>query len=270
MLGRGSLLGTLIAIAFSITAAPANATVEIHSHNDPAGDPTAITYRIQPPAPAAPVDFPLRDGEYKGFGPFEGVVVVQALVPSGWQVADIQCTGPNPAEFTIDVPNGRVTMQHGYNEDQICSFTNRRGPASGGASSGVTPAPSQGSQPGQPLPRGPALLGVKIGRGYAAATVRITRRSVIEDAAAARKARGRDLPRRAQGRRLRRHGVDRPEAQSVAAPPGAKASPAHAQGRRRPHRGPDTGLPIPGARAAIGRRTARRGRASGRRRRVLV
>ena len=180
MLGRGSLLGTLIAIAFSITAAPANATVEIHSHNDPAGDPTAITYRIQPPAPAAPVDFPLRDGEYKGFGPFEGVVVVQALVPSGWQVADIQCTGPNPAEFTIDVPNGRVTMQHGYNEDQICSFTNRRGSASGGASSGVTPAPSQGSQPGQPLPRGPALLGVKIGRGYAAATVRITRRSVIK------------------------------------------------------------------------------------------
>jgi ribosomal protein L31E len=30
------------------------------------------------------------------------------------------------------------------------------------------------------LPRGPALLGVKTGRGYAAATVRITRRSVIK------------------------------------------------------------------------------------------
>jgi hypothetical protein len=180
MFGRGSLLGTFVAIAFAVTAPTASATVEIHSHNDPAGDPTVITYRIQPPAPAAPVGFPLRDGEYKGFGPFEGVVVVQALVPSGWHVADIQCTGPNPAEFTIDVPNGRVTMQHGYTEDQICSFTNRAGSASGESSSGVTPAPSQGLQPGQPLPRGPALLGVKTGRGYAAATVRITRRSVIK------------------------------------------------------------------------------------------
>jgi hypothetical protein len=180
MFGRGSLLGTLVAIAFAVTAAPASATVEIHSHNDPAGDPTAIAYHLVRPAPLTPVDFTLRDGEYKGFGPFEGTVVIQAVVPTGWTVADIQCTGPNPAEFTIDVPNGRVTMQHGASEDQICSFTNRHGPASGGGSSGVTPAPSQGSQPGQPLPLGPALLGVKIGRGYAAATVRITRRSVIK------------------------------------------------------------------------------------------
>jgi len=179
MFGRGSLLGTLVAIAFAVTAAPASATVEIHSHNDPAGDPTAITYRIQIPSQAAPIDFVLHDGEYKGFGPFQGVVVVQALVPAGWQVADIQCTGPNPGEFTIDVPNGRVTMTHGVSEDQICSFTNRNGPASGGGSSGVAPAPSQ-PQPGQPLPVGPALLGVKTGRGYAAATVRVTRRSVIK------------------------------------------------------------------------------------------
>ncbi len=179
MLARGSLLGSLMAIAFAVTAAPASATVEIHNHNDPAGDPTVISYRLQPPAPNAPVDFTLHDGDYKGFGPYEGIVVVQALVPSGWQVADIQCTGPNPAEFTIDVPNGRVTMVHGKTEDQICSFTNRRQSASGGPSTGVTPAPSQGTLPGQPLPRGPALLGAKTGRGFAAATVRITRRSVI-------------------------------------------------------------------------------------------
>jgi hypothetical protein len=180
MFGRGSLLGTLVAIAFAVTAAPASATVDVTNHNDPAGDPTVISYRIQIPSQAAPIDFALHDGEYKGFGPFEGIVVIQAVVPTGWKVADIQCTGPNPAEFTIDVPNGRVTMQHGASEDQICSFTNRHGPASGGGSSGVAPAPSQGSQPGQPLPLGPALLGVKTGRGYAAATVRITRRSVIK------------------------------------------------------------------------------------------
>jgi hypothetical protein len=181
MLGRRSLIGALVVISFAVTAAPAAATVEIHSHNDPAGDPTVMGYRLQPPAPAAAIDFTLHDGEYKGFGPFEGVVVAQALPPAGWEVADIQCTGPNPAEFTIDVPNGRVTMQHGISEDQICSFTNRRKSASGGSSSGVTPAPSTpATGPSLATPRGPALLGVKVGRGFAAATVRITRRSVIK------------------------------------------------------------------------------------------
>jgi ribosomal protein L31E len=180
MSGRGPLLGTLVAIAFAVAAAPASATVDVTNHNDPAGDPTVISYRIQIPSQAAPIDFALRDGEYKGFGPFQGAVVVQALVPAGWEVADIQCTGPNPAAFTIDVPNGRVTLMHGISDEQFCSFTNRRKSTSGGSSSGVTPTPAPGTVPPQLLPRGPALLGVKTGRGYAAATVRITRRSVIK------------------------------------------------------------------------------------------
>lgn len=170
----------LASLAFGATAAPASATVQITNHNDPAGDPTVITYRLQPPAPAAPVDFQLHDGEYKDFGPFAGTVVAQALLPAGWQVADIQCTGPNPAAFTIDVPNGRVTMTHGIDDEQFCAFTNRRQSASGGSSSTVTPTPTQGAIPTGLLPRRPALLGVKSGRGYAAATVRITRRSVIK------------------------------------------------------------------------------------------
>jgi hypothetical protein len=181
MLGRRSLLGSLVAIAFAVTAAPASATVDVTNHNDPAGDPTVISYRIQIPSQSAPIDFALHDGEYKGFGPFEGVVVVQALVPSGWEVADIQCTGPDPAAFSIDVPNGRVTLQHGVSDEQFCSFTNRRKSASGGSSSGVTPSPpNPATGASLVVPRGPALLGAKVGRGYAAATVRITRRSVIK------------------------------------------------------------------------------------------
>ena len=70
MLGRRSLLGALLSVTFAATAAPASATVEIHSHNDPAGDPTAIAYHLVRPAPLTPVDFTLRDGEYKGFGAF--------------------------------------------------------------------------------------------------------------------------------------------------------------------------------------------------------
>jgi ribosomal protein L31E len=174
------LLGTLLLVSFAATAAPAGATVDITNHNDPAGDPTVIAYRLQPPAPMAPVDFALHDGEYKGFGPFEGTVVAQALVPAGWEVAGIQCVGPDPAAFAIDVPNGRVTMTHGINDEQYCSFTNRRLSASGGASSSVTPTPPPGAVATQLLARGPALLGAKSGRGFAAATIRITRRSVIK------------------------------------------------------------------------------------------
>jgi hypothetical protein len=65
--------------------------------------------------------------------------------------------------------------------EQFCSFTNRRKSASGGSSSGVTPAPTNPANGASlVLPRGPALLGAKVGRGFAAATVRITRRSVIK------------------------------------------------------------------------------------------
>jgi hypothetical protein len=49
MFGRGSLLGALAGIAFAVTAAPAGATVDVTNHNDPAGDPTVISYRIQIP-----------------------------------------------------------------------------------------------------------------------------------------------------------------------------------------------------------------------------
>jgi ribosomal protein L31E len=73
-----------------------------------------------------------------------------------------------------------VTIIHGIADEQFCSFTNRKGSASGGSSSSVTPTPAPGAVPPQLLPRGPALLGVKSGRGFAAATVRITRRSVIK------------------------------------------------------------------------------------------
>ena len=94
MFGRGSLVGTFVAIAFAVAAAPASATVDVTNHNDPAGDPTVISYRIQIPSQAAPIDFALHDGEYKGFGPFEGLVVVQALVPAGWKSPTSSAPGP--------------------------------------------------------------------------------------------------------------------------------------------------------------------------------
>jgi hypothetical protein len=175
--------------------------VDVTNHNDPAGDPTVISYRIQIPTQSAPIDFALHDGEYKGFG-FEGLVVVQALVPSGWEVADIQCTGPNPAGFNIDVPNGRVTLQHGVSDEQFCSFTNRRKSASGGSSSGVTPR----RRTPRPVRRWYCRAGP---RSWAQGRTRVRRRDGPhhaalgdQDAAVAREPRARDVARRPQGRGL--------------------------------------------------------------------
>jgi hypothetical protein len=181
VLSRGALLALLVAILLAVTATEAGATVDVTNHNDPAGDPTPIAYRLFPPPPAAPVDFTLHDGEYQGFGPFEGIVVVQVLLPAGWQVEDIQCSGTTPqSAFAIDKTNGKVTINHGIADEQFCSFTNRLTTVPGGGSSGVTPAPPPNLAASIAIPDKPALLHVKAGRRYADATIRITRRSVIK------------------------------------------------------------------------------------------
>jgi hypothetical protein len=180
-LRRGALLAFVVGGLLGTTAAEAGATVDVTNHNDPAGDPTLIAYRLFPPPPAAPIDFTLHDGEYQGFGPFEGTVVVQVLLPAGWQVEDIQCSGTTPqSAFAIDKANGRVTINHGIADEQFCSFTNRRTAVPGGGSSGVTPAPPPNLAGSIAIPDKPALLHVKVGRRYADATIRITRRSVIK------------------------------------------------------------------------------------------
>jgi hypothetical protein len=177
----------LLSVAFFATAAPgARATLRVVNHNDPAGDPTPITYRLLrsgEPLPSVP-DFPLGDREDRGFGVSAGTWTFQALPPPGWQVAAIDCVGRDFAgEFTIDVANGRVTAVHQDDaHEQTCSFTNRRVPAPGGQtppSSGVSPSVPPSEQSKVVLPQGPALLGVTAGRGFASATVRITRRSTI-------------------------------------------------------------------------------------------
>jgi hypothetical protein len=182
-------MGALVVAVAALmgAAAPgAQATLRVINHNEPAGDPTPITYRLSSATGAQVVpDFPLVDGEYKSFGPATPAsYTFQALVPAGWQVHDIQCVGPSPADFTVDVPNGRVTIFHTQGAEQTCAFTNGRVSASGGGTttpgSGVAPAIPTSEVSKVALPKKPALLRVRSGRRYASATVRISRRSVIK------------------------------------------------------------------------------------------
>jgi hypothetical protein len=176
----------LVAAFLAAMAGNAGATVQIQNQNDPAGDPTVVGYTLTPPpGQGAPVNFSLHDGEYRGLGPYTGQVVVQAVLPAGWRVEHISCYGfnlnhkPTAANvFAIDEANGRVTMQHAVDDDQFCTFTNGKA-LPGGGSSGVSPAPPPNLAPNL-VPNKTALLGVKARRGYAVATVRLIRRSVIK------------------------------------------------------------------------------------------
>jgi hypothetical protein len=177
---RPALLVGLVVTFVAAMAGKASATVQITNQNDPAGDPTVVSYRLTPPPGyGAPIDFALHDTEYKGFGPFAGHVVVQVVLPAGWRVEHIRCWGFNlnnnataANEFQVDEANGTVTMQHAVDDEQFCTFTNGRASSDGG-SSGVSPAlpPNLGDSV--------ALLGVKVRRGHAVATIRLIRRSVV-------------------------------------------------------------------------------------------
>jgi hypothetical protein len=171
----------LVLIVVLALAAEAGATVRVASHNDPAGDRTAVTYVFDSPTwTREPIQFSLRDGDDRSFGPKPGTYTVQAAPPAGWQVIDIQCVGHGDAgEFVIDVPGGLVTIVHGADYEQTCTFTNGKIGASGPRSSGIAPSPPKDELAKIRLPREVALLRVRTGRGFVEARLRLIRRSTI-------------------------------------------------------------------------------------------
>jgi hypothetical protein len=175
----------LLMLAFLVVGvADAQATLRIQNHNVPAGDPTPITYRLNSPGWTEPIDFVLKDGEDRSFGPNAGTYTVQALLPTGWAVANILCESnpPIPGSVAPDVAAGVVTFTHHDDQHQTCSFTNGKLPAGGGSprSPGISPSPPASEIPPKLLPRHPAIVGVRAGRGYAEASIRITQRSIIK------------------------------------------------------------------------------------------
>jgi hypothetical protein len=172
----------VLAAAFSaVTATSARATLRIENHNDPAGDPTPISYRLENPNwSGSPFDFVLRDGEFRTFGQPPGGYTARALLPPGWTVTAIKCIGPpRPDAFVIDVPHGQVVMNHQAGDEQTCAFTNKK-KGSGPPSSGVSPSPPDEELPEVKVPKRTALLGVQPGRrGTVIVTLRIIRSSHI-------------------------------------------------------------------------------------------
>jgi hypothetical protein len=170
-------------VVLGVMAPEAGATLRTVNQIDPAGDPTVISYRVEGGSLAAPVTFDLAHGDYRSLGQHGGTYTITALLPAGWQVADIQCVSSSGvSDFVIDIPGARVTVPHGEGEHDTCTFTNRRIPRSGSAtpSPGIAPAPPLSEVPAAVLPRRPALVGVVAGRRLAGATVRLTQTSIIK------------------------------------------------------------------------------------------
>ena len=183
MRGQGRLVVATL-VVLGVAAQDAGATLRFENHNNPAGNPTPINYRLEgPPGWGAPIDFQLVDGDYKSFGVAAGTYTTTALVPPGWQVEAIQCFGGPPSDFVIDVANARVTVTHESTDHHSCAFTNRpipRNPATAPPSPGIAPTLPPAELAEVVVPRRPALIGVAAGRRFAAATVRVTRGSIIK------------------------------------------------------------------------------------------
>ena len=179
--GRRTVVSLLLPIAvLGVAATDARATLRVENHIDPAGDPTVISYRIEGPTLSPSLDFTLTDGDDRSFGPPAGAYTARALLPAGWETADIQCVGPRPEAMVTDVANARVTLQHGTQDEQTCAFTNRRIPPNGAPPTpGVEPSPPASELPEVVLPDRPAVLRVVAGHRFAAATIRLMRRAVL-------------------------------------------------------------------------------------------
>jgi hypothetical protein len=174
---RAALLAALVLATSAVFATAAQATVLIQNHSDPAGSDVSFPFHLDRPSPLAPIDFLLKDGQTRSFGPMQGVVVATALPPRGWQVADIRCVGPSMDRFAIDIPAGRVTIQHGLHDESICSFTQRQVSAPTGP--GVSPQPPDSALRKLPRQRKAALVAVFPGRRRATMRVTIVRRSIL-------------------------------------------------------------------------------------------
>jgi hypothetical protein len=178
------MLVAVLAVAFTaVGASNASATFRIEQHTEPAGDTTLFHYAETDPRQPNPIEFDLRSGDHKDFGPWGGVGSAQVVVPPGWRVIDIQCISAHPgapATFTIDVPNGRVTATRSAIGEDSCAFTLGRVTASQPTAPSTGVAPTPPAVPGVVAPRRPAVLGVVTGRRFVRPTVRIARRSVIK------------------------------------------------------------------------------------------
>jgi hypothetical protein len=164
------MLAALAGLAVAAGAAQAG-TLTVSKVTDPAGDPTAFTFRVQFTAfsfdrlPAdfkPPGDFTLTGGQSRTFtGLHKGFYTITELTPAGWQVVAIACGPPDPQpedNAVVDLGAGSARLEISAPESKSCTFTDRK-QAAVTPPAPVPPAPAVAPVPPPPAPPAAAVGG---------------------------------------------------------------------------------------------------------------
>jgi hypothetical protein len=188
-----AVLGLLLAIPSAAQAAtlPAKMTVSVAA--PAAGDATPFTFHITGPACSGttPTDltFVLTGGQTKVVDLCDSPADlahrfhVTELVPAGWTLTSIDCTGhdTDPADaFVVDLPSATAFVEFSPGERKACAFSNAKLPA---AVTPPAPAPAAGTAPAA-APPASAVEGQQV-----RSPVRATARLQAQTSCAARTAR---------------------------------------------------------------------------------
>ena len=173
----------VLALSLAIpSAAQAATTITVSIAAPPAGDATPFAFQVTGPAcPAAPIadrTFTLTGGQSKVVNLCDSPADlahrfhVTELVPAGWQLTSIDCTGhdTDPADaFVVDVPTATAFVELSPGERKSCAFSNAKPPPAL-----TPPAPVPVATPVPPVVPPPvsAVAGV-IQRSPVRATARI-------------------------------------------------------------------------------------------------
>jgi hypothetical protein len=152
-----------LALTLAVPVAAQAATITVGVGTTPAGDATPFTFHVTgPECGATPTDitFTLTDGQAKQLTLCDSPpdlahrFHVTEVVPAGWTLTAIDCTGtdPDPADaFVVDVSTATAFVELSPNEDKACNFKNAKQP-SPPASASPSPPPAGGSA-GSPAPQ---------------------------------------------------------------------------------------------------------------------
>jgi hypothetical protein len=140
-----------LALMLAIPTAAQAATITVTVGTTPAGESAPFTFHVTgPPCDATATDltFTLSDGESKVLPLCDSPADVAhrfhvtEQVPTGWQLASIDCTSddPDPADaFVIDIPTATAFVELSPSENKACIFRNAKVPAPTPATPVTTP-----------------------------------------------------------------------------------------------------------------------------------
>jgi hypothetical protein len=156
----------VLAVTLALPSAAHAATITVGVGAPAAGDLTPFSFHVTGPAcGTTPTDltFTLTGGQTKVLPLCDSPADlahrfhITELVPAGWRLTSIDCTGvdPDPADaFVVDVPTATAFVELSPNENKACSFSNAKVTVTT-----TTPPPVTTTTPPPPPPNASSVAG---------------------------------------------------------------------------------------------------------------